>query len=287
MGTIWELDFYSRPIVDENNKKIWEILICDSPQAIARQPEAGFRFAEYCANTEVNSLRLKQAIETAIAQAPSPPDKIRFFRQAMTNMITKACDDLGLPSVLSRRTYHLNHWLQQRLEHVYPQHPGFQPGTNPSVNFAATAPQPLPEALLGQQWAFVSLGASAFDDMAEWEIDFGEAFPLEFAALPPTAPIPGLIIFSHRATPLAAWMSGLELANVAFDSEGTPRLLLETGVSDRWILAKLTNSQLWAEAQQFEQAKHQANGVHFLAVQTNPESDRFAGFWLLQAPNIA
>ncbi|TRT81769.1 MAG: DUF1092 family protein, partial [Microcystis aeruginosa Ma_AC_P_19900807_S299] len=25
--TIWELDFYSRPVVDENNKKRWELLI--------------------------------------------------------------------------------------------------------------------------------------------------------------------------------------------------------------------------------------------------------------------
>lgn len=287
MGTIWELDFYSRPIVDENNKKIWEILICESPQEIAIAPATLFQFAEYCTNTEVNSLRLKQAIQTAIAQAPNPPDKIRFFRQAMTNMITKACDDLGLPSVLSRRTYHLNYWLHQRLTEVYPQHPGFQPGTNPSVSFAATPPQPLPDALLGQQWAFVSLEAGAIAEMGEWDIDFGEAFPLDLVGVPPTAMVPGLLIFSQRAVPLAAWMSGLELANVAFDSEGTPQLLLETGVSDRWQLAKLANSQLWAEAQKFEAAKQQAQGVHFLAVQTNPESDRFAGFWLLQAPNIA
>ncbi|MEB3214919.1 MAG: Tab2/Atab2 family RNA-binding protein, partial [Nostocales cyanobacterium 94392] len=31
MGNIWELDYYSRPILDENNKKIWEVLICETP----------------------------------------------------------------------------------------------------------------------------------------------------------------------------------------------------------------------------------------------------------------
>ncbi|MFN7860657.1 MAG: Tab2/Atab2 family RNA-binding protein, partial [Pseudanabaena sp.] len=29
MSNIWELDFYSRPLLDANNKKIWELLICD------------------------------------------------------------------------------------------------------------------------------------------------------------------------------------------------------------------------------------------------------------------
>jgi len=32
--TIWELDFYSRPVVDENNKKRWELLICETPATI-------------------------------------------------------------------------------------------------------------------------------------------------------------------------------------------------------------------------------------------------------------
>ncbi|MEO0970614.1 MAG: Tab2/Atab2 family RNA-binding protein, partial [Cyanobacteria bacterium J06639_18] len=31
MGSIWELDYYSRPILDEDQKKVWEVLICESP----------------------------------------------------------------------------------------------------------------------------------------------------------------------------------------------------------------------------------------------------------------
>ncbi|MGF1490314.1 MAG: Tab2 family RNA-binding protein, partial [Prochloraceae cyanobacterium] len=38
-----------------------------------------------------------------------------------------------------------------------------------------------------------------------------------------------------------------------------------------------------AEAKGFEAAKEKANGVHFLAVQSSPESESFAGFWLLLA----
>lgn len=281
MGTIWELDFYSRPILDENNKKIWEVVVCESPKDINTNPEELFRYAEYCASTEVNSVRLKEVLETAIAKAPQAPDRIRFFRQAMKNMITKACTELSIPPVLSRRTYTLNQWLKQRLTEEYSKHPGFQPGDNPSVSFATLPPAPLPDALLGQKWAFVSLEAKAFTEMNDWQIDFGEAFPLSLVDVSPNTQIPGLVIFSSRATPMAAWMSGLELGHISFDPD-PPRLLLETGVSDRWVIASLNNSQLRAEVQNFETAKQAANGVHFIAVQSSPESETFAGFWLLQ-----
>ncbi|MDJ0547491.1 MAG: Tab2/Atab2 family RNA-binding protein, partial [Microcystis sp. M53601_WE4] len=36
------------------------------------------------------------------------------------------------------------------------------------------------------------------------------------------------------------------------------------------------------EAKNFEEAKQKANNLHFLAIQSNPESESFAGFWLLQ-----
>ncbi|XGV94970.1 MAG: Tab2/Atab2 family RNA-binding protein [Leptolyngbya sp. BL-A-14] len=287
MLTVWELDFYSRPLLDENKKKVWEVLVCESPLTVDREPESLFRYAEFCSSAEVNSVRLKGVLETAIAQAATPPDKIRFFRQAMTNMITKACKELGIDAQLSQRTFVLNQWLHQRLQSVYPTLSGFQPGTNPSVSFAKTPPQPLPDALLGEKWQFVTLPVRTLAEMNEWAISFGEAFPLGLAGLASEAQVPGLLIFSARATPLAAWMSGLEVAGVKLDDDYPTRLLLETGLNDRWNLASLATSQTQKEAQAFEAAKQQANGVHFLAIQANPETEAFAGFWLLQTVNIA
>ena len=288
MGTVWELDFYSRPILDDNNKKVWEVLVCESPLDTGRSPESLFRYAQYCPSTQVNSVWLQEAINNAIAQSNQAPDEVRFFRRQMTNMITKACDDLGIRSQVSRRTIALNQWLQERLQVVYPEHPGYQPGANPSVSYETTAPQPLPDALRGQQWAFATLEASAFADLNEWEIAFGEAFPLQLLNLPPETRIPGLVIFSPRALALAGWMSGLELAFLKADLDsGTPRLLLETGVSDRWILANLATPALQTEARNFEATKAQAQQVHFLAVQSDPNTESFAGFWLLQELNLA
>jgi hypothetical protein len=51
-------------------------------------------------------------------------------------------------------------------------------------------------------------------------------------------------------------------------------------------LAALNSPPLVAEAQAFEAAKTAADQVHFLAVQTNPDSQEFAGFWLLRTPVV-
>jgi hypothetical protein len=69
MGTIWELDFYSRPILDEQQKKQWEVLICESPQSPRKLPESLFRYSQFCPSSTVNSVWLKEAIQAAIAES--------------------------------------------------------------------------------------------------------------------------------------------------------------------------------------------------------------------------
>lgn len=286
MTTIWELDFYSRPVLDENQKKLWEVLVCESPLDVQSQPDALFRYSEFLSNAEINSVRLRAALEQAIEQAPKRPDKIRFFRRQMNNMITKACEEAGVPAYPSRRTLALGQWLEQRMQEHYPTLPNYQAGGNPSVSLPPPKPQSLPDALVGERWAFVSLEASAFTEMPEWEIGFSEAFPLEMFGLQPNTPVPGLIIYSSRSLPLAAWMSGLELAFLRYNPT-PPQLVLETGASDAWILANLSNKNLQAEAQAFEVAKQQSNRIHFVAVQSSPEAESFAGLWLMQELNLA
>jgi len=289
MGNIWELDFYSRPILDANQKKVWEVLICESPTDVLTKVDSLFRYAQYCPSTQVNSVWLRQALQEAIEKAGVAPIKIRFFRRQMNNMINKACQDMGIPALPSRKTLVLNQWIQQRMEEVYPQEPGYEQVTNSSVRLERPLPQRLPDALEGKQWTFVSLGASDITDMPEWEIAFGEAFPLELAGLSPEIPIPGILIFSPRALPIAGWMSGLELAYLRLDSNRNnqgDRLVLETGGTESWILANLRTPQLLAEAKGFEEAKQKADGVHFIGVQSDPQSQSFAGFWLLKEINL-
>jgi len=284
METIWELDFYSRPILDENQKKIWEVLVCESPLDTRQSTDNLFRYSQFCPNQQVNSIWLREALEKAIAQAKQTPKKIRFFRRQMSNMITKACQELEIPAQATRRTYTLELWLQQRSKEFYPNQPGYEPSAAASsfVRYQPQTPQAMPDALQGEKWTFVSLEAAAFEEMNEWEIDFGEAFPLPMLGIASDTPIPGIIVFSSRAKPLAAWMSGLELVYVRFEESPSARLLLETGASDCWIMDDIKDRKILAQAKDFELAKQNASEVHFLAVQSSPTSESFAGFWLLQ-----
>ncbi|MEO0396266.1 MAG: Tab2/Atab2 family RNA-binding protein [Cyanobacteria bacterium P01_A01_bin.137] len=280
MGSVWELDFYSRPVVDDNQKKRWEVLICDGAQSVNDGSE--LRYSKFLSNQQVNSIELRDALKEAIEQAGESPSRIRFFRYQMQNMIKRACGELGLPVRLSRRALTLQSWLDDRQTNFYPQQPGYQASKAASTVQPVEVARPLPDALMGERWAMVSLPAKAFADMPEWEIGFGEAFPLALAGISPDTMVPGILIFSDRALPLAGWMSGLELAYLDVQIGQISQLLLETGSNDTWIMAGLNSPELKQEAERFMAARERANQVHFVAIQDNPESESFAGFWLMQ-----
>ena len=297
MAVIWEIDFYSRPIVDENGKKRWEVLICESPADIDGDAETGLRYSRFCSNKDVNSLTVRAALQDAMEQSGRSPQKVRFFRQSMKNAIAKGCEDLGLTAALSYRTLTLERWLRDREQTVYPNEPGYEPSATSGAAFLPPpVAQPLPDALLGQKWAFVSLPVSAFDEWGDWDIDFGEPLPLKLLGAAPETGVPGILVFSSRAPAIAAWMSGLEMGFVTIEQQLKPsslsskqeefpdQIVLETGVGDRWVFANLPDRTIKDEGQAFMQAKDSAGGFHFIAIQTSPDDERFAGFWLMADP---
>lgn len=282
MTKVWEIDFYSRPILDEQQKKIWELLVCDTQRS--------FEYTQQCSGAEANARWLQNALTEAMQawqeslglEESEQPEKIRFFRRQMSSIISRACKGAEIPAQASRRTFAVYQWLQERSLEVYPKHPGYQPLMAPPAQFDPAPPQSLPEALVGQSWSVATLPLSAFAEMQEWEIAFNDPFPLELVKLPADTNIPGVIIYSDRAMPLAGWMSGLELAYLKFSSKPSPQLLLETGLVERWIISNLQDPALIAEVEAFERTKAAAQQIHFLAVQSSPEAEDFAGFWLLQ-----
>jgi RNA-binding protein Tab2/Atab2 len=280
MGAIWEIDFYSRPLVDEGGKKVWELLVCESPTTTQQTSAQLFRYARYCPSDRVNSAWLGETLQAAAIEAGRSPQRIRFFRRQMNNMIMKACKDIGIPAAASRRAIALNQWLNERMTEFYPQQPNYQATNSASVQMFSDPPQPLPAALIGEKWIFANLAASQFEDMRDWQIGFGEAFPLAMVGISEQMQIPGLILYSARAVPMAAWMSGLEVVAIRYQPAPKSTLLLDTGASESWILARLDGATQ-KEAAQFEASKQQANGVHFIAIQSDPDSEEFAGFWLL------
>lgn len=275
----WEMDFCSRPILDIRGKKIWELVVCDSSLSI--------QFTKYFPNNVINSITLKDAIVSISDELGVPlPDKIRFFRSQMQTIITKACKELGIKPIPSKRCLSLLLWLEERYETVYIRHPGFQKGAKPLLALDNPFPMELPENLFGDKWAFVQLPFSVVQQEAsslEIKYVFGANIDLDLLGIEIDAEtlIPGLAVASSRAKPLAAWMNGLEVCSIEADV-ARASLILSVGISTRYVYATYKKTPVTTnEAEAWEAAKKACGGLHFLAIQNDLDSDDCVGFWLL------
>ena len=279
----WELDYYSRPILEPDGKKRWELLICSTPDP-ADEARMAFRFVRSCPAASVNSIWLREALEEALAEACQQglpaPRRLRCWRASMRNMVQRAAEGLGLELVPSRRCYALVEWLQQREREVYPAEPGFQAGPlAPPPAPIRPVPLPLPEVARGDRWAWSTLPAAALAEAAEWSMGFAGLLPLP-EGLDPQAPVPGLRLFSaSRGLAIAGWLAGLE--PVRLEVEGR-QLVLEAALEDRWLLSSLADDEARAAAEAFALSRQRAAGLQFIAVQSRPEDPHFEGFWMLR-----
>ena len=282
----WELDYYSRPILEADGKKRWELLICSTPEVSAGDDGTShqFRWVQTCPATSVNSIWLKEALEQALCAAEdqgfAPPRRLRCWRASMRTMVQRAAEGLGMELVSSRRTYALVNWLQERERSVYPQEPGYMAGPlAPPPQPLRPIAVPLPEAARGESWAWASLPLEALAGAWEWDLGFAGLVPLP-SGLEAEVPVPGIRLFSpSRALALAGWLAGLE--PVRLEISGL-QLVLEAGMEDRWLLTNLDQAEAEAAARAFAAARTQAGGLQFMAVQANEADQRFEGFWLLR-----
>ena len=282
----WELDYYSRPILEADGKKRWELLICSTPEVGAGDDGTShqFRWVQTCPATSVNSIWLKEALEQALCAAEdqgfAPPRRLRCWRASMRTMVQRAAEGLGMELVSSRRTYALVNWLQERERSVYPQEPGYMAGPlAPPPQPLRPIAVPLPEAARGESWAWASLPLEALAGAGEWDLGFAGLVPLP-SGLEAEVPVPGIRLFSpSRALALAGWLAGLE--PVRLEISGL-QLVLEAGMEDRWLLTNLDQAEAEAAARAFAAARTQAGGLQFMAVQANEADQRFEGFWLLR-----
>ena len=283
----WELDYYSRPILEPDGKKRWELLICSTPQP--GDGAAPFRWALNCPASSVNSQWLREALEQALAAAADQgfarPRKLRCWRASMRTMVQRAAETLGVELVPSRRCYALVEWLQERQATVYPAEEGFMAGPlAPPPQPIQPLAVPLPEAARGDSWSWASLPLAALREAAEWEVSFAGLLPLPGAGdgqpLDPELMVSGLRLFSaSRSLAIAGWIAGLE--PVRLEVSGT-QLVLEAGLEDRWLLGNLEPEEAAAAAEAFQAARCNAGGLQFLAVQSSEQQQGFDGFWILR-----
>ncbi len=278
----WELDFYSRPIIEKNGKKRWELIIASTSDFDSKET---FHWEKTCPSDQVNSIWLTKALEEAIENASTighgKPAKIRFWRSSMKSIIKKSLENLEIEPLVSRRTYSLFERIEYLEKEIYPKESGYIRGVlAPSfTSQIANDPKPLPEAVRGDSLTISELSIGQLKKAKTWPIEFGNIFPIS-KDISDEHLIPGLRLFSeNRAIALAAWFSSLEPIKLEIDER---RLILEALEDDKWLVSDFSEKDAEALKIKFSESKKLSNGYQFISIQSNPFIEKFAGFWLLK-----
>ena len=278
----WELDFYSRPIIEDNGKKRWELIIASTKKFDIKEP---FYWSKICPASEVNSIwltnALKEALKDAEKQGWSKPGKIRFWRSSMKSIIKKSLENIEIEGLISRRTYNLFERIEFLEKKVYPKEKGFVKGVLAPTYSSQIIndPKPLPEAVRGESLTIAEISISELRAAKNWPIQFGDIFPIE-DSIQDNYLVPGLRLFSeNRAIALAAWFSSLEPIKLEIDKN---RLLLEASEDDKWLVTDLAGNDAELLNKKFRNSKTNSLGYQFISIQSNPYIEEFAGFWMLK-----
>ena len=279
----WELDFYSRPIIEDSGKKRWELIISSSKTF---NTEDIFLWNKICPANEVNSLWLMKSLNEALNDAEkkgwAKPSKVRFWRSSMKSIIKKALDSIEIESLVSRRTFDLFDRINFLEKEIYPKEKGYVRGVlAPSFTSSDidNMPKPLPEAVRGDALTISELSLGELKSSHNWPIEFGDIFPIE-KSLDDSKLIPGLRLFSKdRSLALAAWFSSLEPVKLRIQKK---QLILEASEEDKWIVTDLPEKEANKLNEKFASNKKDSFGYQFISIQTTPYTQKFAGFWILR-----
>ena len=278
----WELDFYSRPIIEKNGKKRWELIISSSKNF---KTEDIFLFNKICPANEVNSIWLTKSLNEALHEAESKgwakPSKIKFWRSSMKSIIKKSLENLDIEALISRRTYALFDRIEYLERHVYPNEKGYVRGVLAPAftSVVANEPTPLPEAVRGDALTISEISVEELKSAQNWPIEFGDIFPIQ-KSLENKNLVPGLRLFSKdRSLALAAWFSSLEPVKLEIYKN---QLILEASEDDRWLVTDLPEKDAKELNVKFAQTKNNSFGYQFISIQSTPFIQEFTGFWILR-----
>ena len=269
---IWEIDFFSKPVLNESGKKLWELIITNN--------KGTFEHVESVPNNLINSKELRKRINLIIKSAKIKPVAIKFFRTQMFNMINIALSELELNIRPSRKTRLLFEKIKERENTVYKTMNGFKPFLREidEIQTLKKTPERMPDFLRGDSYIFATIDLTSLEDVLEQKPRFLEVFQPSFSSQE-NLTIPGLIIISNRAKSLSSWLNSVELFGVSGDIE-RKELIIECGLDTQYLFGKIKNDQ-FKESKMFEENKKKSNGLHFIAVQSNSANQEIIGFWLL------
>lgn len=274
--TIWQADFYRRPLRDETDQPLWELVICD-------RDDARPRLVKLCAQPQVSPAWVAEQLHTLTPQGW--PECIQVFRPQSLNLIEAAGQMLGITVEPTRRTEALKALLQERATE-YPHMAGYTGEAYEPTRLDQPPPMPLPELVLGERWRFAAIAASELEPAFQHQPIPIKSMPKELLPLnqrlASTTLIPGVVIDGGRQSMrLARWLQDVTPAALRYISGQPDGLILEAGLVDRWVLATFDDREVAAAAQTFVQRLKTSNGLHFLLVQPDDSGMTYSGFWLL------
>ena len=281
MSPSWQLDFYRRPLKDSENNVLWELLLCT--------PDIDFSYADTCPQAEANAMWLRQQLKRAIHRAGYRPQALQVFRPQTQTLAEVACRELDIPVVPRRDLPTLKQWLRQRTA-WYSNLTTYTGEAYTPFAIERPAPIPLPDNLWGETWRFAGLSNA---DLLRFQYEVipvrsvpHELLPLEIG-LSSTVLIPGVVIDGgRRAMGLAQWLDSTRPAFLKYMAGQPDGLILEAGLSDRFVLTTFDDADVRGAANAFEQRKVTAQGLHFLLIRPDDSGMTYSGLWLLQeSPN--
>lgn len=278
MQPTWQLDFYRRPLHDSNGKPLWELLICT--------PDMSFTYGEFCAQSEANAPWIRKQLELAKVKAGVWPAHIEIFRPQAVSLTEVACRELPISVRPTRDTPALKRWLQQRAA-WYPSLDSYSREPYEPTAVDRPAPTPIADYLMGERWQFAAISADNLARLQQEPIpvtDFDESLSPLNLGLPSTLPIPGVIIDGGRQSmTLAQWLQSVTPVMLQYIPGPPDGLLLEAGLTERWIMATFQDEDVSAAARTFTERKIAAKGLHFLLVRPDDSGMTYTGLWLLQS----
>jgi RNA-binding protein Tab2/Atab2 len=276
--SIWQADFYRRPLQDETGQALWELVVCD--------PTLTFTASAFCPQSQANSAWIAAQLQQMAGSPDHLPKLIQVFRPQSVSLIQAAAQPLAIAVEPTRRTPALKQHLQARAEQ-YPFMDNYTRQPYQPIALEQPPPTPLPENLWGERWRFAAIAA------ADLEPAFGDrpipicSMPSELLPihlqLPSTLLIPGVVIDGGKlAMRLARWLQQTRPIALNYIPGEPDGLILEAGLVERWVVATFTDPEVIAAAQTFRQRQQASKGLHFLLVQPDDTGVTYSGFWLLQ-----
>lgn len=282
MRSPWQLDFYRRPLQTEDGKPLWELLICDENME--------FTYGEFCPQSEASAVWLRSQLQIAKTKAGGWPPYISIFRPQSVSLTEVACRELPpevRPEVRPQRdTETLKQWLRSRTL-WYANLPNYTREPYDAIAIDRPAPTPMPDYLMGDGWQFAAINPDQLSRLEHEPIPVSH-IPQNLSpvtlGLPSTTLIPGVIIDGGRQSlRLAQWLQSENPVMLQYIAGKPDGLLLEAGLSDRWIMATFEDEDVAGAARTFTERKLAAKGLHFLLVRPDDSGMTYTGFWLLQA----